>query len=105
MSAVDPGDALEFVILDCSAVIADIYLLLDDECDDSARARLLAHIDECPSCLEHYGIERQIKELVARKCGCVRAPESLKSRLRLEIFRSVTITTTIEVEVQQSPDE
>ena len=30
----------EFERLDCSAVIADVWLMLDGECDDASRARL-----------------------------------------------------------------
>ncbi|WP_132991982.1 mycothiol system anti-sigma-R factor [Gordonia zhaorongruii] len=83
-----------FEQLDCTAVIADIWLLLDNECDTGARARLQGHLDGCPSCLEHYGVQRQLKELVSRKCGGDAAPESLRERLRVEIRRSVTITQT-----------
>ena len=81
-------------LLDCSAVVADIWLLLDDECDAGARARLQGHLDGCPSCLEHYGVQRQLKALIGRKCGGDAAPEGLRERLRMEIRRSVTIRQT-----------
>ncbi|BDD81617.1 anti-sigma factor RshA [Tsukamurella pulmonis] len=71
--------------LDCSAVMADIWLLLDGECDDAAKERLKAHIDGCSQCLSHYGIEQQIKALVGRKCGGERAPEGLRERLTISI--------------------
>ncbi|MFT4088119.1 MAG: mycothiol system anti-sigma-R factor [Gordonia sp. (in: high G+C Gram-positive bacteria)] len=94
-----PGDDGTPYELDCSAVIADIWLLLDNECDAGARSRLQAHVDSCPSCLQHYGIQRQLKELIGRKCGGESAPEGLRERLRTEIRRSVTITqTTIRIE-------
>lgn len=80
--------------LDCSAVLADIWLLLDNECDQQARVRLQGHVEGCPSCLEHYGIQRQLKELISRKCGGDAAPEGLRERLRVEIRRSVTIRQT-----------
>lgn len=79
--------------LDCSAVLADIFLLLDNECDGGARARLQGHIEECPSCLEHYAVQRQLKALLARKC-CEAAPEGLRERLRVEIRRTVVIQQT-----------
>ncbi len=70
-----PGDTdPEFVTLDCSAVLADVWLLLDNECDPGARSRIRGHIDNCPSCLEHYGIERDLKALISRKCGGDEAP-------------------------------
>ncbi|MDY6811816.1 mycothiol system anti-sigma-R factor [Gordonia sp. HNM0687] len=81
----------EFVELDCSAVIADVWLLLDDECDTDARSRLQEHLDNCPSCFAHYGIEQQMKTLVNRKCGGDHAPEGLRERLRVEIRRTVIV--------------
>ncbi|MGO3328534.1 mycothiol system anti-sigma-R factor [Gordonia sp. (in: high G+C Gram-positive bacteria)] len=85
----EPDD--QFEDLDCSAVVADIWLLLDNECDSGARERLQGHLDGCPSCLDHYGVQRQLKELISRKCGNDAAPEGLRERLRVEIRRSVTI--------------
>jgi mycothiol system anti-sigma-R factor len=77
--------------LDCSAVIADVWLVLDGECDDASRARLQHHLDTCGSCLEAYGIEEKIKNLLSRKCGGERAPDALRERLRIEIRRTVVI--------------
>ncbi|MDL9936772.1 mycothiol system anti-sigma-R factor [Gordonia sp. ABSL1-1] len=88
MSAeIDP----EFTQLDCSAVIADVWLLLDNECDPDARERLRAHLDGCPACLAHYGIEAQLKTLINRKCGGEQAPAGLRDRLRVEIRKTVIV--------------
>ncbi|AUH68245.1 MULTISPECIES: mycothiol system anti-sigma-R factor [Gordonia] len=84
----------EFENLDCSAVLADIWLLLDNECDAGARQRLEGHVNACPSCLEHYGVQQQLKELISRKCGGDHAPDGLRERLRVEIRRSVSIRQT-----------
>lgn len=84
---VDP----EFVELDCSAVLADVWLLLDNECDPGARSRLQQHLDNCPSCLAHYGIEQQLKTLINRKCGGEQAPDGLRERLQMEIRNSVDV--------------
>lgn len=84
----------EFTSLDCSAVIADVWLLLDGECDADAKARLQGHLEDCPSCFAHYGIEKQLKDLISRKCGGDAAPAGLRERLTLQIRRSVTVTTT-----------
>ncbi|MFT4128301.1 MAG: mycothiol system anti-sigma-R factor [Gordonia sp. (in: high G+C Gram-positive bacteria)] len=81
----------EFTRLDCSAVIADVWLLLDNECHPDARARLQQHLDICPSCLAHYGIERQLKALINRKCGGEQAPAGLRERLTIEIRKSVVV--------------
>ena len=77
--------------LDCSAVIADVWLFLDNECDEQTRQRLQRHMSGCSSCLSTYGIEEQLKVLLGRKCGGEHAPEGLRQRLSIEIRRSVTI--------------
>ncbi len=80
--------------LDCSAVLTDVWLILDGECDDATRARLQHHMDHCSPCIEAYGLEEKLKRLLSRKCGGDRAPESLRERLTLEIRQSVTLTET-----------
>ncbi|MBT0565668.1 mycothiol system anti-sigma-R factor [Williamsia sp. CHRR-6] len=82
-------EAAEFEQLDCSAVIADVWLLLDDECEPHARERLQEHLDNCSSCLSHYGIEAKLKSLISRKCGGDTAPAGFKERLTLEIRQTV----------------
>ncbi|NKY34000.1 mycothiol system anti-sigma-R factor [Nocardia speluncae] len=80
--------------LDCTAVLADVWLMLDGECDDRTRERLQHHMDHCSPCIEAYGIEEKIKSLLSRKCGGDKAPDSLRERLMVEIrSRSVTLTT------------
>ncbi|MFT4200816.1 mycothiol system anti-sigma-R factor [Gordonia sp. (in: high G+C Gram-positive bacteria)] len=86
------GSDPRFEALDCTNVLADVWLLLDNECDAGARARLQEHLDTCPACLEHYGIEKQIKELIGRKCGGDRAPQGLADRVRVQIRQSTTVT-------------
>ncbi|MGA9873046.1 MAG: mycothiol system anti-sigma-R factor [Rhodococcus sp. (in: high G+C Gram-positive bacteria)] len=84
----------EFEQLDCSAVIADVWLMLDNECDDNSRKRLQRHIDECGSCFAAYGIEEKVKSLIGRKCGGDQAPAGLRERLSVEIRRTVLIRQT-----------
>ncbi|WP_024874836.1 mycothiol system anti-sigma-R factor [Saccharomonospora piscinae] len=73
----------------CDDALAEIYLLLDRECTPERDAELRRHIDDCPPCLEEYGIDEQIKQLLARKCGGELAPAELKSRLQASIRRTV----------------
>ena len=89
----DDGSS-EFDQLDCSAVIADVWLMLDNECDDRSRQRLQRHIEECGSCFAAYGIEEKVKSLISRKCGGDQAPEGLRERLSIEIRRTVLIRQT-----------
>jgi mycothiol system anti-sigma-R factor len=82
--------------VDCAAVMADVNLLLDHECDESSRERLQAHLDECGPCLEAYGVEEKIKRLLSRKCGGELAPPSLRERLSFEIRRQIIIRQEVE---------
>lgn len=84
----------EFERLDCSAVIADVWLMLDRECDESSRARLERHLQECGSCFAAYGIEEKVKSLIGRKCGGEQAPEGLRERLTIELRHTVVIART-----------
>ncbi len=74
---------------DCTEVIEAVYRYLDGEIDTVARARIHQHLDECGPCLRQYGIEREVRLLVARCCRSERAPEDLRSRIvvRLEQVR------------------
>jgi mycothiol system anti-sigma-R factor len=76
---------------ECAAVIAEVWTLLDGECTAETKLKLQHHLDECPTCLRHYGVEERIKTLVATKCSGDRVPEGLRQRLRLEISRTTII--------------
>ena len=67
--------------VDCSEVIEQVYLYLDGEIDDAGRAQVRQHLDECSPCLRQFGIENEVKALVARCCGGDTAPDGLKERL------------------------
>jgi mycothiol system anti-sigma-R factor len=73
----------------CEETLAEIYLLLDRECSPERDAELRRHIDDCPPCLEEYGIDEQLKLLLARKCGGDHAPAELKRKLRASIRKTV----------------
>jgi mycothiol system anti-sigma-R factor len=75
MSCGNPHD------VDCSEVIEQVYLYLDGEIDDVARMKVREHLDECAPCLRQFGLEQDVKALVARCCGGDTAPDGLKERL------------------------
>ncbi|OBJ50128.1 mycothiol system anti-sigma-R factor [Mycobacterium sp. 1423905.2] len=75
----------------CAEVIAEVWTLLDGECTPEARQKLRRHLEACPGCLQHYGLEERIKTLIAAKCKGEKAPEGLRERLRLEISRTTII--------------
>lgn len=82
--------------MDCSDVLADVYLYLDDETDDEARQRIRMHLDDCAPCLRQYGLEQDVKSLVARSCGGDIAPGDLRVRIRSRLTQVVIETTHVE---------
>jgi len=71
--------------VDCSTVLDRIYEVLDNEADDATCAMVLAHLQECPPCDQQVGVERKLKELVARACGCETVPDDVRRRVELSI--------------------
>jgi mycothiol system anti-sigma-R factor len=76
---------------DCALVIAEVWTLLDGEVTDDKRESLRQHLEHCPACLRHYGVEERVKNLIATKCGGDKAPSYLVERVRLEITRTTII--------------
>lgn len=85
MGPIDPNHP------ECAAVIAEVWTLLDGECTVETRDKLRQHLEVCPTCLRHYGVEERIKTMIATKCGGEHAPEGLRARLRIEISRTTII--------------
>ena len=87
---------------DCSEVLAEVWLFLDQECDPGRRALLARHLDECAPCLAEYGIDEKLKALLASKCGGEHAPDGLKNRLREQIRIAVLEQAEVRVETTSS---
>jgi mycothiol system anti-sigma-R factor len=96
MSCSEPDDT------SCQDVLAEVWLFLDNECDRQRRETVQRHIDECGSCLESYGIEEHLKELLHRKCGGEHAPTELRERLRSSIRD--TVLRQADVTVEHGPE-
>ncbi|HEX2300037.1 MAG TPA: mycothiol system anti-sigma-R factor [Pseudonocardiaceae bacterium] len=90
---------------DCSEVLAELWLFLDNECNGERRALLQRHLDECGACLEEYGLEEHLKALLARKCGGDHAPDTLKQRLRESISEIVLRQAVLGAEITVEQDE
>jgi mycothiol system anti-sigma-R factor len=91
MSCGNPHD------VDCVEVIRQVYFYLDNEgLDDHARDEVRQHLDECGPCLREFGIEKEVKALVARCCGSDTAPEDLKARLRTKLAEVRVEITSVE---------
>ncbi|MEO6794328.1 MAG: mycothiol system anti-sigma-R factor [Mycobacterium sp.] len=78
-------------VADCSEVMAEVWTLLDGECTAATKAKLRRHLEACPGCLRHYGVEERIKTLIARKCSGDKAPQQLYERVRLEISHTTIV--------------
>ena len=75
----------------CSLVIRQVWALLDGEVTDGSRDELRRHLEQCPACLRHYGVEERIKKLIATKCSGEKAPAYLVERVRMEISRTIIV--------------
>jgi mycothiol system anti-sigma-R factor len=82
--------------VDCSDVIEQVYLYLDGEIDDEQRTIVRQHLDECAPCLRQFGLENEVKALVARSCGGDTAPDGVKERLMVRLQQVRVELTTIE---------
>jgi mycothiol system anti-sigma-R factor len=71
--------------VDCVEVLEQVYSYLDGEMGDDAKQEIREHLDECAPCLRQFGIEQEVKALVARCCGGESAPDHFRERLRLKL--------------------
>lgn len=96
MSYGDPHD------VDCADVIEAVYLYLDGELEIGDLDQIRHHLDECSPCLRQYGIEREVKILVARSC-CEQAPERLREAV-VQRIHTIRTELTIEASWEYRPD-
>jgi len=80
--------------VDCREILAEVYFYLDLECADDRRKTIRHHLDECVPCLREYGIEQEVKALVARCCGSETAPLHLRERLKVRLDELVVDVET-----------
>lgn len=98
MACGDPFDAESDS--QCSGVLRDVWLFLDNEMDPANRAKVQQHLDECSPCLVEAGLDQKLKQLLHRKCGGDRAPEQLRDRLVTQL-RSVRVTAVTDQGVDE----
>jgi mycothiol system anti-sigma-R factor len=89
---------------DCSEVIHQIFVFIDNELDQATCGEIQQHLDECGPCLAKYNLERTVKALVARSCS-EQAPAELREKVLLRI-REVHLslrTTTVDTDSPLGP--
>ncbi|MDP8992811.1 MAG: mycothiol system anti-sigma-R factor [Actinomycetota bacterium] len=64
----------------CRDAVHRLYHFLDGELDETHRASIRRHLDECPPCLQAFDFEAELRVLVARMCRD-QVPESLRGRV------------------------
>ena len=85
---------------DCSEVLERVFFFIDNELPTADFSEIQHHLDECGPCLQHFDLERVVKQLVVRSCANSHAPEELRTRVLTRI-REVQVTIT---DVEQGTD-
>ena len=66
----------------CRKTLQQAYLFLDGEIlTESERTEIRIHLEECAPCYERYGVDEQVKALLARLKGNCRCPDDLRTKL------------------------
>ncbi|WP_327089650.1 mycothiol system anti-sigma-R factor [Nonomuraea sp. NBC_01738] len=79
MSCGNPHDT------DCREVLEKVYAYLDGELAEGDCADIRVHLDECSPCLKEYDLDKAVKQLVAKHCGCDPVPGDLRSKVLARI--------------------
>ena len=79
MSCGNPHDT------DCREVLDKVYSYLDGELAEVDIVEIRVHLDECGPCLKEYDLDKAIKQLVAKHCGCDPVPGDLRSKVLARI--------------------
>ena len=72
--------------LSCEEVIGKLLEYLDRELDAAAQLEVERHLETCRGCFSRAEFERRLRSRVA-ETGEVRAPESLRRRIRALVAR------------------
>ncbi|SEH03762.1 mycothiol system anti-sigma-R factor [Nonomuraea solani] len=79
MSCGNPHDT------DCREVLDMVYAYLDGELTENHVVDIRVHLDECSPCLKEYDLDKAVKALVAKHCGCDPIPADLRSKVLARI--------------------
>jgi mycothiol system anti-sigma-R factor len=66
----------------CRQTLERAYLILDgEEITSEERVTIQEHLEACEPCFERYGLEVEVKRVIARLRGCTTCPDELKAKI------------------------
>ncbi len=65
----------------CQETLERAYLLLDGEGSLEERAEIRRHLEACSPCYERYGLNAEVKAVIARLHGTIPCPEGLRTKI------------------------
>jgi len=69
-------------MLDCQAVLDQLFDYIDAELSEEARRDLKAHLDLCRNCYDHVEFEQMLRRKLREKTSHT-CPASLKKRIQI----------------------
>ena len=66
---------------ECEQALREIERFLDGEMGAPEHSKLDAHLHSCPPCMGHAEFKRNVKQLIAERCGCDEMPAELQHRV------------------------
>ena len=70
---------------DCKKVADKIFLLLDGELEAEEEKKIIAEVNRCSHCLEHYNLDKTFKDFVKAKMEKKCCSEKLKAEIKSKI--------------------
>lgn len=70
----DAGD------VDCNEAVERLYHFLDGELTDDRRKEIERHLDECSPCVQAYGFETDLRQVIIDRCRD-HVPDTLRERV------------------------
>ena len=68
----------------CFDLLDVLYEYVHGGCDENIRAMLQYHVESCPTCFEHLGVEREVRQLLRSRCEEI-APQELRTRITTQL--------------------
>ena len=81
--------------VDCAEVLDQVYEYLNGELGDDSIERVKGHLDDCSHCLREFGIEDEVRKLVATSCACETAPDRLRKQIITRIAEVRVATSSL----------